>query len=150
MEYRKIKGVKHCVYEHISDFYNDHPNETPLKNWRESKEGDWVWSDDSRIVQILKSAPINHPNDRRNYKYCKNYVRTVVGSFLCLPKTYMDTDFQNPLKIPENRFIKGRYQPRKKRYLQLMSQLAWGRLKAIWMRLVKLVRTKLKRKRQSF
>jgi len=93
MEYQKIKGVKHCVYDHISEFYNDHPNETPLKNWRESKEGDWVWSDDGRIVQILKSSPIKHPNDRRNYKYCKSYIRTVVGSFLCLPKTYMDTDF---------------------------------------------------------
>ena len=93
MEYQKIKGVKHCVYDHISEFYNDHPNETPLKDWREAKEGDWVWSDDGRIVQILKSSPIRHPHDRRNYKYCKNYIRTVVGSFLCLPKTYMDTDF---------------------------------------------------------
>mgnify|MGYP003679264772 CR=1 FL=1 len=108
MKYQKIKGVKHYVYEHISDFYNDHPNKTPLKDWRESKEGDWVWSDDSRIVQILKSLPIRHPNDRRNYKYCK------------------------------------------KKYLRLILQLVLGRLKATWMRLVRIVRTKLKRKRQSF
>jgi len=93
MDYRKIKGVKHCVYDHISEFYDEHPNETPLKDWRDAKEGDWVWSDDGRIVQILKASPIKHPNDRRNYKYCKSYIRTVVGSFLCLPKTYMDTDF---------------------------------------------------------
>jgi hypothetical protein len=93
MNYQKIKGVKHYVYDDISEFYHDHPNETPVKDWRESKEGDWVWSDDGRIVQILKASPIKHPNDRRNYKYCKNYIRTVVGSFLCLPKTYMDTDF---------------------------------------------------------
>ena len=93
MDYRKIKGVKHYVYEHISEFYHDHPNETPLKNWREAKEGEWVWSDDGRIVQVLKASPIKHPNDRRNYKYCKNYIRTIVGTFLCLPKTYMDTDF---------------------------------------------------------
>ncbi len=117
MEYQKIKGVKHCVYDHISEFYNDHPNETPLKNWREAKEGDWVWSDDGRIVQILKSSPIKHPNDRRNYKYCKSYIRTVVGSFLCLPKTYMDTDFskhpnrytfsgKNPKTVKERKGIK--------------------------------------------
>ena len=30
------------MYDHISEFYNDHPNETPVQDWREANEGDWV------------------------------------------------------------------------------------------------------------
>ena len=54
MEYRKIRHKKHYIYDHISEFYNAHPKQTPLKNWREGKQGDWVWSDDGKIVQLLK------------------------------------------------------------------------------------------------
>ena len=62
-------------------------------DWRNSNEGSWVLADDGGVVQLLKKSNIRHPNDRRNYKYCENYVRTVVGTFLCLLKTHMDTDF---------------------------------------------------------
>lgn len=93
MEFQTIKGRKHYVYDHISEFYQDHPNETPLKEWREGKEGDWVWSDDGRIIQLLRVRGISHPNDRKNYKYAQGYVRTVVGTFLSNSKSFMDTDF---------------------------------------------------------
>ena len=94
MDFREIKRVKHYVYDHISEFYNDHPDETPVKDWRKAKEGDWVWSDDKRIVQLLKvSESIKHPNDRPNYTHSNGYVRTVVGTFLRNEKTKMDTDF---------------------------------------------------------
>ena len=74
MEYRKIRHKKHYIYDHISEFYNAHPNETPLKDWREGKQGDWVWSDDGKIVQLLKVVDkIKHPNDRKNYKYANRY-----------------------------------------------------------------------------
>jgi|TARA_R100001480_G_scaffold148524_1_gene148067 hypothetical protein len=95
MKYQVIKGTRHYVYDHISDFYNDHPDQTPVKDWREGKEGDWVWSDDDNIVQLIKvSNVINHPGDRKNYKYAKGWVRTVVGTFLNRPNTIMDTDFE--------------------------------------------------------
>ena len=71
MEYQKIKGIRQYVYYHISEFYNDHPNETPNEEWRNANEGDWVWSDDKRIVQLLKVSGIKHPNDRKNYKLAK-------------------------------------------------------------------------------
>ena len=95
MEYRKIRHKKHYIYDHISEFYNAHPNETPLKDWREGKQGDWVWSDDGKIVQLLKVVnKIKHPNDRKNYKYASGYVRTVVGTFLKTKGVKMDTDFE--------------------------------------------------------
>jgi ribosomal protein L31 len=96
LEKRAIKGKAYYVYDHISEFYNDHPTETPLKDWRKSKEGDWVWSDDGRIVQLLKvSTEVRHPGDRKNYKYANGWVRTIVGSFLNRKNIMMDTDFSS-------------------------------------------------------
>ena len=108
MEYREIKRVRHYVYDHISEFHIDHPNTTPITNWREGKEGDWVWSDDKRIVQLLRvNGTLKHPNDRPNYTYSKGYVRTVVGTFLRNDKTLMDTDFDNhPNRYTFSRTIK--------------------------------------------
>lgn len=103
MEYREIKGVKHYVFDNESEF-NKHFNNNPpklVKQWRNANEGDWVLSDDNRIIQLLKKANIRHPNNRRNYKYYKSYVRTVVGTFLCMDKTYMDTDFSEH----QNRYL---------------------------------------------
>lgn len=95
MQYRAIKGKRHYVYDHISEFYSEYPKETPLKNWREGKEGSWVWSDDEKIVQLLRVSGISHPNDRKNYRYSTGWCRTVVGTFLINNKTFMDTDFDS-------------------------------------------------------
>ena len=84
------------MYDHISEFYKDHPDKTPVEDWREANEGDWVWSDDGRIIQRLKEAKsVNHPNDRKNYKFAKGWIRTVVGSFINRENTVMDTDFSS-------------------------------------------------------
>ena len=94
MEYRAIKKVRHYVYDDIQEFNQHNPNENVNKDWRTANEGDWVYSDDGRIVQLLKvKNDIKHPNDRKNYKFAKGYVRTVVGTFLKRDKTEMDTDF---------------------------------------------------------
>ena len=94
MEYRVIKRVKHYVYDDIQEFEEHNPNEQVNKDWRSSNEGDWVYSDDGRIIQLLRvKNEIRHPNDRRNYKFAKGYVRTVVGTFINRDKTTMDTDF---------------------------------------------------------
>ena len=96
------------MYDNISEFNNDHPKKAPLKDWHESSEGDWVWSDDGRIVQLLKvSNAVKHPGDRKNYKYAKGWVRTVVGSFLNRPNIKMDTDFdQHPNRYTFSKKIK--------------------------------------------
>ena len=107
MEYQKIKGNRHYIYDHISEFYNDHSDKTPVKDWRDGAEGDWVYSDDDRIIQLLKVADLNHPNDRKNYKWARNYVRTVVGTFVNNKKTFMDTDFdQHPNRYTFSKKIK--------------------------------------------
>ena len=94
MEYRKIKGVKHCVFINTKEF-NEYFNnkKTVVEKWQQANEGDWVLASDGGVVQILKKGSVKHPQDRKNYKYAKHYVRTVVGTFLCVDSVYMDTDF---------------------------------------------------------
>ena len=83
MEKKSIKGKPHYVYDDIDEFKSHHPNKVVKPDWRKADEGDWVLSDDDRIVQLLKvSKSVKHPNDRKNYKYAKGWVRTIVGSFI--------------------------------------------------------------------
>ena len=94
MESRKIRHTRHYVYENKKEWRVDHPKGILHSEWRDAKEGDWVWSDDSHIVQLLKvSDEMKHPNDSENYKLQKGWVRTIVGTFVNTPKTQMDTDF---------------------------------------------------------
>tara|TARA_Y100000034_G_scaffold34027_1_gene41694 strand:- start:339 stop:1109 length:771 start_codon:yes stop_codon:yes gene_type:complete len=94
MEYRKISGKKHYVYDDIDEFLEHHPEGEVKKDWRLASEGDWVWSDDDRIVQLLRSRKkVSHPGDTKNYTYANGWVRTVVGSFINKPDVIMDTDF---------------------------------------------------------
>ena len=111
-DYRVIKGKRHYVFDNVDEFvefYDSKMMSPPdvVKNWRESKEGDWVFSDDNRIIRLLKVAQLNHPNDRKNYKWAKNYIRTVVGTFVNNDKTFMDTDFdQHPNRYTFSKTIK--------------------------------------------
>ena len=93
---RVIKGIAHYVYDDIDEFQETHPNTVVHPDWKIANEGDWVYSDDDRIVQLLKvSNNVKHHSDRKNYKFAKGWIRTVVGSFLNRPNIKMDTDFDN-------------------------------------------------------
>lgn len=94
MEEKSVKGVVHYVYDDIDEFKASNPKKVVNDDWRSSCEGDWVYSDDGRIIQLLKvSNSVSHPGDRKNYKYADGWVRTVVGSFLNRKNVKMDTDF---------------------------------------------------------
>ena len=95
-EKRIIKKVPHYVYDDIDEFKKDHPNTVVHSDWRNAEEGSWVYSDDNRIVQLLKvSKTVKHHKDSKNYQFAKGWVRTVVGSFINRPNVKMDTDFDN-------------------------------------------------------
>ena len=96
MQSAKIKGVTHFVYDDIDEFRENNPNIVVKPDWRDADEEDWVVAEDGGVVQLLKVAKhVNHPNDRKNYKFAKGWVRTVGGSFLNRPNTHMDTDFSS-------------------------------------------------------
>ena len=96
MEKKSIRSKAHYVYDVRDELREHHPNKVVKTDWRNADEEDWVYSDDGRIVQLLKvSKSVNHPGDRKNYKYAKGWVRTIVGSFLNRPNIKMDTDFSS-------------------------------------------------------
>ena len=96
MEYQKIKGSKHYVFNSKKEYIDHFTGAPPTlhEDWRKAEQGDWVVADDGGIVQLLKvSNNITHPNDRKNYNYAKGWVRTVVGTFLNRETSKMDSDF---------------------------------------------------------
>jgi len=96
LEKKSIKNKAHYVYDGLEEFKKYHPDTNIYFDWREANEGDWVYSDDNRIIQLLKvSKSVKHPGDRKNYKYANGWVRTVVGSFLNRKNVKMDTDFSS-------------------------------------------------------
>ena len=96
MESRRIKNIKHFVYDDLEEFKKDHPNTIVHPDWRKADENSWVYSDDDRIVQLLKvKKMVSHHSDTKNYKYADGWVRTVVGSFINKKSTKMDTDFSS-------------------------------------------------------
>lgn len=96
MESRRIKNIKHFVYDDLEEFKKDHPNTVVHPDWRKADENNWVYSDDDRIVQLLKvKKMVSHHSDTKNYKYADGWVRTVVGSFINKKSTKMDTDFSS-------------------------------------------------------
>ena len=82
MELKKIKGVEHRLYDSHEEFCAFQGALTPKSDWRESNEGDWVYTDDHHVVQILKVYYITVPNSKEKRK-C---VRTICGSFVCKQK----------------------------------------------------------------
>ena len=109
-EYKKIKGKRHYIFDDVGEYveYFGSKDAPPIvEDWHDGKQGDWVMSDDNRIIQLLKVSALNHPNDRKNYKWAKNWVRTVVGTFVNNKKTFMDTDFeQHPNRYTFSKTIK--------------------------------------------
>ena len=64
MQSKKIKGITHSVYDDLDEFQKEMPDTNVFFDWRSGNEGDWVFSDDNKVIQLLKvSRDIKHPSD---------------------------------------------------------------------------------------
>jgi len=91
MEYAVLKKVKHYIFDNIEEFeeyfmINEGVVPELKYEWREGGIGDWVVSDDNRIVQILSRKEYPEKNGKR----INVFIRTIVGTFGLRSK--MDTD----------------------------------------------------------
>ena len=84
MDLKKIKNTNHYLYDNIDEYKAFGQTEEVLSDWRIADEGDWVYTDDGYICQILKKSKVNHPN----YKTPRTMIRTVCGSFICEQKSH--------------------------------------------------------------
>ena len=78
MEIKRIKGKEHYLYDSMDEFMAFNPKVMPTGDWRRGKEGDWVYTDDICVCQILRIFFITVPSTGKKQK-C---VRTVCGSFV--------------------------------------------------------------------
>ena len=84
MEIKEIKGIKHYLYETLEEFNVFCPNIEVVGNWRNGLQGEWVYTDDLFVCQVLKRSHLVHPG----YKKPRTLIRTVCGSFIVEQKTH--------------------------------------------------------------
>jgi len=82
MEIKTIKGTEYRLYDSYGEFKAFQGSIVPKDSWRDGEEGDWVYTDDQHVVQIIKVFYISVPHTGKKRK-C---VRTVCGSFVCEQK----------------------------------------------------------------
>ena len=76
MDFKQIKNTNHYLYDNIDEFLIQSPEGVVRHNWRHGDEGEWVYTDDGFVCQILKKSKIKQQNRS------VTCVRTVCGTFL--------------------------------------------------------------------
>ena len=84
MDLKTIKNIHHYLYDNLEEYKVLGNSEPVVDSWRNANEGDWVYTDDGYVCQILKKSKVAHPG----YKTPRTMVRTVCGSFICEQKSH--------------------------------------------------------------
>ena len=77
MDFKKVKGKKHYLYDSLQEFRIHHPDVALISDWREGIEGDWVLTDDQNVCQVLKCYDLKVHLSKK----VTRCVRTVLGTF---------------------------------------------------------------------
>ena len=80
MDFKEIKNTKHYLYDTKEEFTISCPDGVVRHNWRHGEEGEWVYTDDGFVCQILKKSKITDGNKSTT---C---IRTVCGTFITRDK----------------------------------------------------------------
>jgi hypothetical protein len=91
MDFKQIKNKNHYIYDDKQEFLLNVSGGVVRHNWRHGDEGEWVFTDDEYVCQILRKTYINKKKD-----IC---IRTVCGTFLAKD---MDKNMLGENGIPEN------------------------------------------------
>ena len=85
MRYYKVNGVEHKVYDPEDLLPN---GLIVIKDWRDSRVGDWVKSDDDCVIQVLRRGEMSQKYGRNKVS---EYVGTCTGTFPVRQNVKMDT-----------------------------------------------------------
>ena len=77
MDFKEIKNTKHYLYDNKKEFAVEYPDGVVRHNWRHGEEGEWVFTDDGFVCQILRRLDIAESNTKT-----VGCVRTVCGTFI--------------------------------------------------------------------
>ena len=71
MDLKTIKGINHYLYDSLQEFEVFNKDSYIIDNWRKAQEGEWAFTDDNYVCQILKKGFISG----------KPFVRTLCGTY---------------------------------------------------------------------
>ena len=67
MDFKEIKNTKHYIYDNKEEFNITHVNAPVRHNWRHGDEGEWVFTDDGFVCQILRKMDISNNSKKKTY-----------------------------------------------------------------------------------
>ena len=76
MDFKEIKNTKHYLFDNIDEFAVYIPDGVVRHNWRHGVQGEWVYTDDGHVCQILRKLDIKESNGKP-----VSCIRTVCGTF---------------------------------------------------------------------
>ena len=77
MDFKEIKNTKHYLYDDKEEYAAQFPDRVIRHNWRHGNEGEWVFTDDGFVCQILRKLDVTKEDG--SSIAC---VRTVCGTFI--------------------------------------------------------------------
>ena len=78
MDFKTIKNTKHYLFDDLEELRAFGFDCEVKYGWRQGNEGDWVFTDDGYICQLLKKSKIAYAAKTKE----RTMVRTVCGSFI--------------------------------------------------------------------
>ena len=82
MDFKQIKNKNHYIYDDKQEFLLNVSGGVVRHNWRHGDEGEWVFTDDEYVCQILRKTYINKKKDishdsRVNEEYEDKYIAKI-------------------------------------------------------------------------
>ena len=85
MRHYIVNKINHTVFESMDEV----PSDIEVRErWRSGEVGDWVLADDGCVVQVLRAGTMIRDKGKNRIR---KYIGTCTGTFVCLPRTKMDT-----------------------------------------------------------
>ena len=94
MDFKEIKGTKHYLYDNEAEFRVSHTDIAIRHSWRHGEEGEWVYTDDEFVCQILRKSKLKSETGKNT-----PYVRTVCGTYI---STRMNRNMLGENGVAEN------------------------------------------------
>ena len=75
---KKVKGVEYTLYKDEEEFRKYHPDEKIVPEWREAQIGEWIKSDDGKVMSIIHRWNMKDTSVSNNKT--NDFVRTLLGT----------------------------------------------------------------------
>ena len=60
MDFKTIKNTNHYLYDNKEEYMIAFPGTVVRHSWRHGEEGEWVFTDDGFVCQILKKGTLKN------------------------------------------------------------------------------------------